>query len=203
LARFEKATAREEFLSSLHQAVVEVATLANSTSSLPIDLTRVTYSPQGLDAISKTVIELDETGKQIALSYDDRGKETIAEAAKKSARAKRHLPVSAAEGRSADATDSAFNDAFDTSVEEGLQDLPKEQAVSGLKESESYSMADAIEGFRDGNEVNYNDTTEDSNPKRRTPYAVTSPDFLSLPLESTKLRFSVRYQNASSLAMLI
>ncbi len=80
LTTFEKASSQKEILSALHQAVVEIVTLRDSSLPLTYDLSHVAYNPDALAVLSGTLIEFDHNSKQTVLKYKDGGKRSILDA---------------------------------------------------------------------------------------------------------------------------
>lgn len=181
----DKATTQEDFLSSTHQAMVEVLTLKASTPSLPSSLGNITYTPDALATISNTTIELNENGRDYILGYENGGQEIILDAIGNSIDSSSH----ASSQRSEDAGALlASSDAGQDRKEEVKEDLQKrshthEDALDPLLLSE--------QEVNEPHQENGGGSINGFSPRKRSSYTVNSLDFLSLPLECPKLRFLV------------
>jgi hypothetical protein len=193
LATFEKASTRDEILSSLHQAVVEVVTLRNSTSSLPGDLNLVTYTPEALASISSTAIELDHTGAHIVLKYGDGGRESIL-AAIGGLNETRNPAFAVPKNAGSGVENSEAGEDFSSKYAEGLREVETKEAgllAQDVDKGQSRTFLGHEEevGNRDGK--SYKDYIGDLSPQRRIPYTGISPNFVTFPLESPELLFAV------------
>lgn len=193
LATFEKATTHNEILSALHQAVVEVVTLNDNISLLSNDLFQTTHTQEASAVISSTSIELDNTGKQLVLRYEDGAKEKILDSIcggfAKRFTSPDHMPPT--------------SDGVEVQISETSKDLDgrsnhssrtgqmrASQAVEEVEGNEQYSRMGEDKPF-DGNEESSMDTVSSPPFRRRIPYPVVSLDFLTLPVESPEQRFYV------------
>jgi hypothetical protein len=209
IGAFEKATTPEEILSSLHQAVVEVMTLEKSTSPSLADLGKATtYTPDTWFCISSTRLELEGSGNGILARYQDGGKESILDGIKGSVARSQAPPTAVidAEIESADGfilkrqselpvgdaqrVASAASGAPAASSNTAASPAPTPPAARLDSEGEAaFGSEDFLVEDRGGDgDVVFGD---DVVVQKRKSYAVTSSDFLSLPLDSLGLRFAV------------
>ena len=77
------------------------------------------------------------------------------------------------------------------------------EALSVTEKVELYSLVDNKGKSNDSIGRGYNDNINDRPPQKRTPYSVTSQDFLWLPVPSLELLFPVSHHSPISLATLI
>jgi hypothetical protein len=193
LATFEKASTRDEILSSLHQAVVEVVTLHNSMSSLPGDLNRVTYTPEALASISSTAIELDDTGAHIVLKYGDGGRESILAAIcglNETRNPAFAMPKDAGSG----VEDSEAREDFGSKHAEAFREVETKGAAlvaQDVDKGQSRTFMGHKKEVGNGDGKSYEDYIEEISPQKRIPYTGISPNFVTFPLESPELLFAV------------
>lgn len=212
LATFERASTREEILSSLHQAVVEVITLRDSIFPLHRDLGHVTYPPAVLASISSTTIDYDSTGRQIVLRYNSGGEQLILEAISDLKKQTLGSPVSTVSTVSTPANADAEVETSETrgdpssASDQGFQDGQMQEAAPSAHDMEEgqthISMGSKEESNTESGE-RHRDNVEDLPPQKRTSYAVPSADFVTMPLEPLELRFAVSSLDPISLTVLI
>jgi hypothetical protein len=193
LTTFEKATTRDEILSSLHQAVVEVITLRDSTSSLSGDLGHVEYVPEALASISRTAIELDDTGTQIVLKYGDGGRESIL-AAIGGLNETPNPAVAVPKSAGAEVEGSEAKEDFGSVPDESFREVQMKEAGPvardmGKGQSRTFMSDNKEVDDRDGR--SYKDYIGDLSPQKRIPYTGISPNFVTFPLDSPELLFAV------------
>ena len=198
MATFERASTREEILSSLHQSVVEVLTLGHSTSP-SYNLGLINYKPEALAAINSTAIEFDDTGKQIVLKYKNGGKQLILEAISGHDKSL-SSPVSAPENADPEAESSEAMEELSAVPDQSFQELQLQEADVAAQDMNEGHTQTPVGNKEDSNARNGNDYKEnvgDLRPQKRIAYDVTSLDFITMPLEPLQLRFSVSSSSKS------
>ena len=206
LSTSSKATTRKEFVSSLHQAVVEVITLKTSLQSLSTDLSQISYTPDALASIAATTIELDDTGKQIALKYQEAGRETILGALSGNPEDVQDLSVSEAKDFEAEVESLESGNDLASDSGEQAQEVTAHQDNFGAEEADRYQDQAVTENIKvsDGeSERSSGDNAGQLDSKTRSSYTVTSLRFLTLPLGSLELRFAVSHGSLKPTALLI
>ena len=196
LAAFEKASSRKEILSALHQAVVEVVTLRDSRLPLNYGLGHVAYKPDALAALSTTIIEFDHHSKQIVLKYKDGGRQSIVEAIRGDDLQEPISPYeSVPENTYAEVQALEANgDITFTAPGQESQELRSEEAGfpgQDMEDGRVHTLVATKEDMDNGHGVEYKNNVEDISPQKRTAYAVTSADFITMPLEPLELWFAV------------
>lgn len=196
LAVFEKASSRKEILSALHQAVVEVVTLRDSSLPLTYSLGHVTYKPDALAALSTTIIEFDHHSKQMVLKYKDGGRQSIIEAIRGE-----DLQASISPYESVPETTYAEMQALEangdttfTAPDQEFQESQLQEAKfpgQDMEDDRIHTFVATKEEMNNGNGEEHKNDIEDVSLQKRTAYPVTSADFLTMPLEPLQLRFAV------------
>lgn len=201
-----KASTREEFISSLHQAVVEVVTLKTSLQSISTDLSQISYTAEALASIAATAIELNVTGKQIALKYPESGRETILAAFSGNSDHVQDLSVSEQKDFGAEDRSPGTSDDLASGFEGHIQEVQAQQDhfnAGAADEQQNHAVTEDSEEFDEVNERSSAiDSVEQLDPKTRTSYTVTSLKFLTLPLGSLELRFWVSRGSLTPMALL-
>lgn len=196
LATFEKASFQKGILSALHQAVVEVVTLRDSSLPLTYDLGHVAYRPDALAALSTTIIEFDHTSKQVVLKFRDDGRWSILEAIQGSDLQESISPHGSVPMH-ADAEVEVLEANTDVTLiapDQQSQELRWHEAGSPAQDMEDgqiHTFVSRKEEMDNGNGKEHKNIVEDLSPQKRTAYAVTSADFITMPLEPLELRFAV------------
>ena len=172
--------------------MIEVVTLKNSMLSKSTDLGHIRYTPDALELISTTAIELDDTGNQIMLNYQSGRREKILESFNKTW----NLADSQAGNADVKVENSEIsNDDLGTGVEEQAQEPQSRQDTLDAEvvdKHQTHTMVNT-DGLHEASGRSHVNSAVDVDPKPPKPYAVTSLNFLTLPLESGELRFSVSF----------
>ena len=178
-----KATAREEVLSLMHQAVVEVVTLNDAMPPRSRDLGQIQYTPDVMASISSTVIDLDITGKHIVLRYQRGGREKIIRGIRCGLHENRSSPVSE-----------------EQDAEAGMQYT---SARENGGERHIHDETENEEGSNDMTGGRLRVTTEHPDSTGSISHKVTYVSFLMLPMDPLELRFSVSRYSPVFPALLI
>lgn len=198
LATFEKASTRNDILSALHQAVVEVVTLEDSGSSSFSDLTHVKYTPETLFALSSTNIGVDATSKRIILNYNKDGKESILKAISPSY-GRQGSSILVPEFKDVEPASSKASEDLPLATDVGFQEMQMQETGAAMQKTEDHQTStllgneeQLVEGAGGHSNGHY---ARDYGPQKRIPYTVTYSGFLALPLVSHETLFPVSYHN--------
>lgn len=194
---FEKAVSGEEFLSALHQALVEVLILGDSSFHQLSGLGHVTYTPEDLASISGASIELDQTGSQIILRHSDAAKRSVMEALRS---CHENLSTTAPIPETAEAEVQSSEASRDLSAAHDgnllhLKTQETSPAAREVEEGQTGAFMDEEGEASDQYGRSHMGNMGEPFPQKRIPYTVTSLGFLRLPLEPIELRFSVSCQS--------